>query len=422
MTKKIIFVGGGVATVFSCIKLIDGGYDGSHITVIEKGKSSKTRKSTEIMNGFFGAGSFSDFKNCYSLHQGGLLSKYTGETHGLELMDDMKAIIRRFHPDPSKIVTVTEMEEPDYIKDSPFTLRQSEIEHLGTDYGQAMGKAIEKWLVKNKINFLFETEVLDIDFNRNMLLIDGNEEVPYNELIIATGKSGMDMMSSLIDEYDLPTEPKAAQIGIRFETDYKYFKILAKEFYDFKLYQRKENLSIRTFCVNNERAYVAIEDTYGMKSFNGHAFKSGKKNNLINFGILMEVRDIKKPLEFTKDLVKRCNVGGKGKYFTFGEREPTVDADRVDRHHFKKLFGKYALHIFDFIKLLDKIFKFGDDYVFYLPEIKYLTNEIEVNKHNLSLYKWPNVHLAGDVLSARGIVVSACHGMYIAEDLLNNNI
>jgi uncharacterized FAD-dependent dehydrogenase len=54
----------------------------------------------------------------------------------------------------------------------------------------------------------------------------------------------------------------------------------------------------------------------------------------------------------------------------------------------------------------------------YIPEVKYLSPEPLVNYNDLSLTEYPNVHFAGDALSARGITVSGAHGIYIAESLI----
>jgi hypothetical protein len=38
--------------------------------------------------------------------------------------------------------------------------------------------------------------------------------------------------------------------------------------YDFKLYQKpNDNVSLRSFCTNNNAAYVAVEETYGNVSY-----------------------------------------------------------------------------------------------------------------------------------------------------------
>lgn len=417
--KNIVYVGGGVSTIFSVIKLLDNGYPGDKITILEKGNPMKDRQPNEIMNGFGGAGSFSDYKCVYSLTQGGLLSKYTGDEKAWSLINEFKEITKRFHPKPQEIKTVTIKDEPIFIKESSFELKQSEVEHLGTDYGQAVMKNIEQYFREKNVRMIFNATVDDIDFDNKMISYNGNSITNYDKLIIATGKSGMDLVKQLIDKYQLKTTPKAAQIGVRFESDYRYFERLAKDFYDFKLYRKiDDNISLRSFCVNNERAHVAEENTYGMKSYNGHAYKTGEKNNLINFGIIMEIKSIDNPLEFTLDLVKRCNEGGKGKYFTLSNRKPNLDVEQITIQNFLILYNEYANHILGFIRDMDRIFNFDDDYVCYVPEIKYLTNEIAVNNEDLSLIDYKDIHIIGDALSARGIVISASQGLYLSESII----
>jgi uncharacterized FAD-dependent dehydrogenase len=69
---------------------------------------------------------------------------------------------------------------------------------------------------------------------------------------------------------------------------------------------------------------------------------------------------------------------------------------------------------------MNKVFKFGDDWGIYIPEVKYLSPEPLVNYTDLSLTEYPNIHFAGDALSARGISVSGAHGIYAAESILKN--
>ena len=56
--------------------------------------------------------------------------------------------------------------------------------------------------------------------------------------------------------------------------------------YDFKLYRKFEDkgVSLRSFCTNNNAAFVAVEETYGDVSYNGHAKKDPKYlNGMTNF-------------------------------------------------------------------------------------------------------------------------------------------
>jgi uncharacterized FAD-dependent dehydrogenase len=63
----------------------------------------------------------------------------------------------------------------------------------------------------------------------------------------------------------------------------------------------------------------------------------------------------------------------------------------------------------------------GSDWGIYMPEVKYLSPEPLVNYKNLSLTTYPNIYFVGDALSARGITVSGAQGIYVAENVLNNN-
>jgi uncharacterized FAD-dependent dehydrogenase len=78
-------------------------------------------------------------------------------------------------------------------------------------------------------------------------------------------------------------------------------------------------------------------------------------------------------------------------------------------------FEGYFEYIVDFIYDLNQVFQFGNDYGIYIPEVKFLSEEVLVNYDNLSLIDYPNVHFVGDSLSSRGIAVSAAHGVLVGS-------
>jgi uncharacterized FAD-dependent dehydrogenase len=45
----------------------------------------------------------------------------------------------------------------------------------------------------------------------------------FDKLIFGVGKSGIDFGKRLAEKYKLKTEPKAVQIGVRFEAPQKHF-------------------------------------------------------------------------------------------------------------------------------------------------------------------------------------------------------
>ena len=432
MSKNIVMVGAGVANVNAATKLIDEGYNGK-ITIIDMGKNPYDRKYSEVMEGFLGAGGWSDGKLTYHTSIGGQLSKYCGEEKAMELFDQVINNFKRFHPNPSEVQCSDPQAEPDFIKPY-FGLKLFPVWHVGTDYLHEIGKNWYDFLVEGGVEFYWESKVTDINFKNNKLEIgkkmDGHF-LYYDTLIFGVGKSGIDFGKKLAEQYDLPTEPKPVQIGVRFEAPQKHFQKLIDVSYDFKLYRKFENegVSLRSFCTNNNAAYVAVEETYGDHSYNGHAKKDESfRNDMTNFGILMEVQGIDNPFEWSRELVGKVQKEATGLFYS-PTRKPSSTSEGIDvsaiqidsLDEVKDAFQGYYKYIEDFIEDMKKVFPtLGDDWGVYVPEIKYLSPEPLVNYKDLSLTKYPNIHFVGDALSARGITVSGAQGTLVAEQILKN--
>ena len=196
------------------------------------------------------------------------------------------------------------------------------------------------------------------------------------------------------------------------------------------MYRKFEDkgVSLRSFCTNNNAAYVALEETYGDHSYNGHAKKDeAYRNDMTNFGILMEIRGIDKPFDWSREAVKKLQVNGTGTYYSPSKRVPskTSEGEYVKTEVVDSLdplydaIGDNATYIVDFIEDMTKVFPtLGNDWGVYMPEVKYLSPEPLVSYEDLSLNKVSNVHFVGDALSARGITVSGAQGTYVAESIL----
>ncbi len=454
MDKKIVIVGAGVAGVNAATKLVDNGYPGEMITVIDMGKDPYQRKPEEVMTGFLGAGGWSDGKLTYHTAIGGQLSKYCGEEKAMELMDQVITNFKRFHPKPEEVQCSNPVEEPEFIKPY-FGLRLFPVWHVGTDYLSEIAKNWYDYLVSKGVKFLWEHKVSSIDFNKNNVIIpdpqyDGlsNLYLSYDELIFGVGKSGIDFAQQLAQEYKLPDEPKSVQIGVRFEAPQEHFQKLIDISYDFKLYRKfdDEGVSLRSFCTNNNAAYVAVEETYGDHSYNGHAKKDeAYRNNMTNFGILMEINGIEDPFTWSREVVNKLQMnvsqyeGGllvgntmrTGLYYSPNyTRQPSSTSEGTNvssyqisidtlTHVVEPAMEGYFKYIMDFIMDMKKVFPtLGDDWGMYIPEVKYLSPEVKVDYSNLSLVDYPNVHFVGDALSARGITVSGAQAIYVAESFL----
>ena len=430
-------VGAGVANINAATKLIDNGYEGK-IKIIDMGKNPHDRLPEEVMTGMLGAGGWSDGKLTYHTSIGGQLSKYCGDEKAMELMDQVIENFKRFHPKPEAVQCSDPQAEPDFIKPH-FGLRLFPVWHVGTDYLHEIGKNWYKYLLDNGVEFYWEARVSDINFKYSEIIFNSvkpefsqmdDDSLFYDKLIFGVGKSGIDFGKHLAERYKLPTEPKSVQIGVRFEAPQHHFQKLIDISYDFKLYRKFEDkgVSLRSFCTNNNAAYVAAEHTYGDYSYNGHAKKDPKyKNDMTNFGILMEIKGIDKPFDWSREAVKKLQKDGKGTFYSPSYRVPskTSEGDYVRTHVVDSMdllynaLGDYALYIEDFIEDMKKVFPtLGNDWGIYMPEVKYLSPEPLVRYDDLSLVGYPNIHFVGDALSARGITVSGAQGIYVAESII----
>ena len=422
---NIVIIGAGVAGVNAATKLVDNNFKGK-ITIIDMGLDPYLRPYEEVMTGYLGAGGWSDGKLTYSTQIGGQLSKYVGEDKAMELMKQVVDNFSRFHPHPEQIILSNPEEEPEFIKPY-FGLRLFPCWHIGTDYLHEIGKSWYDYLVGKGVEFIWETKVTDIDFKDQIVSIGAVDEMKYDKLIFGVGKSGIDFTSEIMKKYDLPTEEKPAQVGVRFEAPQKHFQKLIDVAYDFKLYRKLDNVSLRSFCTNNNAAYVAVEETYGDHSYNGHAKKDESfRNDMTNFGILMEIRGIDKPFKWARELVGKVQENSTGLFYS-PSREPSITSEGVDvsatkienLEVVKDAFQGYFKYIDDFINDMKLVFPtLKDDWGIYVPEVKYLAPEPLVNYSDLSLTKFPDVHFVGDALSARGISVSGAHGTFVAEKIL----
>ena len=190
MNKKIVIVGAGVAGINAATKLVDNGYPGELITIIDKGNDPHNRLPEEVMTGMLGAGGWSDGKLTYHTEIGGQLAKYCGEEKAMSLMKQVVDNFTRFHPKPEEISLSNPIEEPEFIKPY-FGLRIFPVWHIGSNYLHEIAKNWYKFLVDKGVKFKWNAEVDHISFK--------DEEI-CGYLNVHQGKSDDDVFQILYDE------------------------------------------------------------------------------------------------------------------------------------------------------------------------------------------------------------------------------
>ena len=158
----------------------------------------------------------------------------------------------------------------------------------------------------------------------------------------------------------------------------------------------------------------------------------------------MEIKGIEDPFKWSRDVVQKCqdfidkdnewkdDRDKAGLYYS-PSRKPSLTSEGqlikcsvLSPHtiigvQLNQIMGEYGKYIINFIYQMNKVFKFGNDWGMYIPEVKYLSPEPLVNYHDLSLVNYSNVHFVGDALSARGITVAGAQGIYVAESIIRKD-
>ena len=183
--NKIVIVGVGVAGIFTALELINNGYDGNNITMLDKGHwidkrrcfvdsntTCKKCKICSISNGVGGTGSFSDSKLNFdtSGRVGGDLAELLTVEEITKYLKKTYEIYQQFGIEEfqSKIYGKDHNEQAlkiiEMIKDNPnMEMADCVTIHLGTDNSRIIYKRMIDFLVKNGVHIMSNAEVIDVD-------------------------------------------------------------------------------------------------------------------------------------------------------------------------------------------------------------------------------------------------------------------
>ena len=209
MIYDVLIIGAGPGGIFSALELTENRTDLS-IAVLEKGSALKGRRcpidgekikscigcrSCSIMNGFGGAGAFSDGKYNITNEFGGTLYKYVGEEKAIELMEYVDEINCRMGGAPARL----------YANDDPVIYRKclqndlhllkASVRHLGTDLNYVVLENLYAAL-KDRVDFFFNTGAESVSFEDGLYTVtaDTGEVFRARRCILSTGRSGSKWM------------------------------------------------------------------------------------------------------------------------------------------------------------------------------------------------------------------------------------
>jgi len=315
----IIIIGAGIAGICTAYELIEQRPD-LNIIMFEQGnniyqricpiiakKSEKCISCTNcsIMNGFGGAGSFSDGKYNITTEFGGWLNRYIADEEATN----------KFYSTDNEVARKIERRALQY----DLHLLHAKVKHLGTENNLNILKKMYDYL-EDKVHIRCNTKVENIvkeeDGTFSVTLEDGIS-VHSEFLVAAPGRAGAEWFSNICKELDIPLINNQVDIGVRVEVPAVLLQEITDHIYEAKIKYRTKCYGdiIRTFCMN-PNGYVVTENVDGILTVNGHSYTDKELgSNNTNFALLVSkefTKPFKDPYQYGKRIASFSNLLGNG--------------------------------------------------------------------------------------------------------------
>ena len=451
----VIIIGAGPGGIFSAYELMQKKSD-LKIAVFDAGHSLEKRhcpidgdkvkscikcKTCAIMNGFGGAGAFSDGKYNITNDFGGTLYEYIGRKQAFDLMEYVDHINMTHGGEGTKMYSTAGTALKKVCLQNKLKLLDASVRHLGTDINYVVLENLYNEM-KDHMDFFFDTPIEKIE-----VLEDGyrvytkDESYDCKKCVISVGRSGSKWMETVCDDLDIPTKSNRVDIGVRVELPAVIFSHLTDELYESKIVYRTEKFedNVRTFCMN-PYGIVVNENTNGIVTVNGHSYESADlRTENTNFALLV-AKHFSEPFKdsngYGESIARLSNMLGGGvivqrfgdlvrgrrsntKRIEEGLVTPTLAATPGD---LSLVLPKRILDgIIEMIYALDKIAPgtANDDTLLYGVEVKLYNMEVEIDEHLQSKYE--GLYIIGD---GSGVTHSLSHasasGVYVARHIAEN--
>ena len=451
----VIIIGAGPGGIFSAYELMkqdenlkiavfDAGHslEQRHCPIDgEKVKSCISCKTCAIMNGFGGAGAFSDGKYNITNDFGGTLYEYIGRQKALELMKYVDTINMSHGGEGTKMYSTAGTDLKKVCLQNKLKLLDASVRHLGTDVNYVVLKNLYDEM-KDHMDFFFDTPVEKIQVKEDGYTVSAKDaEYACRKCIVSVGRSGSKWMENVCEDLEIPTKSNRVDIGVRVELPAVIFSHLTDELYESKIVYRTEKFedNVRTFCMN-PYGIVVNENTNGIVTVNGHSYDSPDlRTENTNFALLV-AKHFSEPFKdsngYGESIARLSNMLGGGvivqrfgdlvrgrrsnqKRIEEGLVTPTLSATPGD---LSLVLPKRILDgIIEMIYALDKVAPgtANDDTLLYGVEVKFYNMEVELDENLQSRY--PGLYIIGD---GSGVTHSLSHasasGVYVARHILES--
>ena len=455
MKYDIIIIGAGPGGIYSAYELLKLNPN-VKMAIFETGKSLEKRKcpidgekvkscinckTCAIMNGFGGAGAFSDGKYNITNMFGGTLCNYIGKNKALSLMKYVDEINVENGGEGTKLYSTENTKIKTLCLEHDLHLLDASVRHLGTDINYIVLENLYN-VLKEKVDIFFETPVKTIEKDGDeYLIVTGSQKYSAKNGIVSVGRSGSKWMEKVCNELDIKSTSNRVDIGVRVELPAEIFAHLTDELYESKIMYRTQKFQdmVRTFCMNPHGA-VVNENTNGIVTVNGHSYEDPSKHtNNTNFALLVS-KHFSEPFKdsngYGESIARLSNMLGGGVMVQrFGDlvRGRRSNQSRIDESFvvptlnatpgdLSLVIPKRILDgIIEMIYALDKIAPgtANDDTLLYGVEVKFYNMQVEIDNNLMTKHK--GLFVIGD---GSGVTHSLSHasasGIHVARYIFEN--
>ena len=399
-------------------------------------------KTCAIMNGFGGAGAFSDGKYNITNQFGGTLHEYIGKKQAIDLMKYVDEINLSHGGQGTALYSTANSHIKKMCLQNGLHLLDASVRHLGTDINYIVLKNLYEEL-SAKVEFHFNAPVEEVrKTEEGFAIVSRGPVFTGAQCVISAGRSGSKWMETVCRDLQIPTRSNRVDIGVRVELPAEVFAHLTDELYESKIIYRTEKFQdlVRTFCMN-PHGVVVNENTNGIVTVNGHSYEDPAKHTAnTNFALLVS-KHFSEPFKdsngYGESVARLSNMLGGGVMVQrFGDLirgqrstqgrieeafiEPTLSATPGD---LSLVMPKRILDgIIEMIYALDKIAPgtANDDTLLYGVEVKFYNMEVEID-HTLQT-RHRGLYVIGD---CSGVTHSLSHasasGVFVARHIAGSD-
>lgn len=463
----VIVIGAGPAGIFTALEL-DARAPQLRVMVVDSGSGIEKRacparssgqcahcKTCSIMNGWAGAGAFSDGKLSLSEEVGGNVTDYLPLDEVRSLIHYCDDIYLKFGA-PGEVFGLNNKfaDQVAYqARRENIRLIPCPVRHMGTEYSYEVLRAMYQYL-STRPNFLFcertTADAICVEDAKacGVWLTDQNGRrlvrAPY--IIAAPGRGGADWLNRIAQQNQLSIANNEVDIGVRVEVPNAVMDHLTKNLYEAKLVYYSDTFEnkVRTFCMNpggivSEEHYDGGVGEKGIAVVNGHSYADEDKHSEnTNFAMLVSTQftePFHQPIEYGRYIAQLGNMLtdggimvqrlgdlllGRRTNLTRLKKSTTVPTlkNAVPGDLSFVLPHRHLTSIVEALRAFDKLAPglYSKNTLLYGVEVKFYSSKIKVENNFETAI--PNLYAIGDGAGiTRGLMQASVTGVVVARDI-----